>query len=128
MQQLKNSGAFRLIRNREVADSIGRYDVSVRNFQRQGEIEETFTQEYRGASAAIFDALVFNGIMDTNGNVRMPTENPALLPFDKRDLHAWNYKMYSMKTINQANRRDERLLLHQAENLIETLKKEYNLE
>src|SRR5215217_630163 len=30
MQQLKNSGAFRLIRNRTVVDSISRYDVSVR--------------------------------------------------------------------------------------------------
>ncbi|HEV8081112.1 MAG TPA: hypothetical protein VGP43_10385 [Chitinophagaceae bacterium] len=128
MQQLKNSGAFRLIRNRAVVDSIGKYDGSLRNFQRQGEIEETLVQDYRAASAFIFDALVFDRILDTDNNVRMPTENPALLPYDKRDLHAWNYKMYSMKSINKASRRDARLFLQQAENLLETLKKEYNLE
>jgi hypothetical protein len=128
MQQLKNSGAFRLIRNREVADSIGRYDVSVRSLQRQGELEETFLQDYRSASAFIFDALVFDRIQDTNNNVRMPAENPALLPIDKRDLHSWNYKMYLIKSINKGNRRDARVLLQQAENLLETLKKEYNLE
>ena len=128
MQQLKNSGALRLIRNRAVADSIGRYDVSVRSLQRQGELEETFLQDYRAASATIFNALVFDHLLDSNSNARMPTENPALLPFDKRDLHAWNYKMYLIKTINKANRRDGRLLLQQVENLLETLKKEYNLE
>ncbi len=127
MQQLKNSGAFRLIRNREVADSIGRYDVSVRSLQRQGELEETFLQDYRATSATIFNALVFDRILDTNINAQMPTENPALLPFDKRELYAWNYKMYLIKTINKGNRRDARLLLQQVENLLETLKKEYHL-
>src|SRR6266480_3302932 len=39
IQQLKNSGAFRLIRNRTVADSIAKYDVSVRNYIRQMELE-----------------------------------------------------------------------------------------
>ena len=128
MQQLKNSGAFRLIRNRKVADSIARYDVSVRNFLRQGEIEEILIQDYRAASSLIFDALVFDRILDKDNNVRMPTENPALLPYVKRDIQAWNYKMYSMKAINKANRRDAKLLLLEAENLIEILKKEYNLE
>ncbi len=127
VQQLKNSGAFRLIRNRKVADSIARYDVSVRNFLRQGEIEETLIQDYRSVSPLIFDALVFDQILDKDNNVRMPTENPALLPYDKRDLHAWNYKMYSMKALNKANRRDARLLLEQAENLLETLQQEYHL-
>lgn len=127
IQQLKNSGAFRLIRNRKVADSIARYDVSVRNFLRQGEIEETLIQDYRAASSLIFDALVFDRILDKDNNVQMPTENPALLPYVKRDIHAWNYKMYSMKALNKANRRDAKLLLQQAENLLETLQKEYHL-
>ena len=42
MQQLKNSGAFRLIRNRIVVDSIGKYDVSVRNILRHGRIGRNY--------------------------------------------------------------------------------------
>ena len=35
--------------------------------------------------------------------------------------------VYGMKTINKANRRDERLLLQQAINLLQTLRKEYHI-
>ena len=35
--------------------------------------------------------------------------------------------VYGMKTINKANRRDERLLLQQAINLLHTLRKEYHI-
>jgi hypothetical protein len=129
MQQLKNSGAFRLIRSRVVADSIAKYDVSVRNYLRQGELEETLIQDYRTAAANIFDALVFDLMLDMNNNpTRLTTGNPALLPYSNQDLHVWNYKIYSMKALNKANRRDVRLLLRQANNLIITLIKSYHLE
>ena len=128
MQQLKNSGALRLIRNHIVADSIAKYDVTVRNILKQSELEENIIADYRLASAQIFDALVFDRMVDANNNVRMLTENPALLPYQKRDLYSWNYKMYGMKSLNKANRRDARLLLQQAVNLLNTLKEEYHLE
>ena len=127
MQQLKNSGALRLIRNHIVADSIAKYDVTVRNILKQSELEENIIADYRLASAQIFDALVFDRMVDANNNVRMLTENPALLPYQKSDLYSWNYKMYGMKALNKANRRDARLLLQQAVNLLNTLKKGYHL-
>jgi hypothetical protein len=127
MQQLKNSGAFRLIRNRTVADSIAKYDVSVRNLLRQGELEESLIHDFRVASAKIFDALVFDRSLDADNNIRTITENPPLLNYNETDLHTWNYKMYSMKALNKASRRDARLLLRQAQNLLQTLKKQYKL-
>jgi len=99
----------------------------VRSYRKQSVIEETLIQDYRAASALIFDALVFDRLLDAENNVRLPTENLSLLPFRKNDLYVWNYKMYSMKAINKANRRDGRTLLRQADNLLSTLKKEYNL-
>ena len=78
LQQLKNSGALRLIRNRAVADSIGRYDVSIRNFIRQGELEEMMIQDYRTASSSIFDALVFDKMLDGDNNVLQNIENDPL--------------------------------------------------
>ena len=128
MQQLKNSGALRLIRTRSVVDSIAKYDVSVRNLLRQGELEETLIQDYREVSASIFNALVFDKMLDRDNNITgFPAGNPPLLNYDKKDLYSWNYKMYSMKGINKANRRDSRLLLLQAVNLLNTLQKEYHL-
>ena len=92
-----------------------------------GELEEIIIQDYRQASAKIFDALVFDRIMDANNNVKLIVDNPSLLPYQNSDLSTWNYKIYSMKSLNKANRRDSRLLLQQAINLLSMLQKEYRL-
>jgi hypothetical protein len=127
MQQLKNSGAFRLIRSRIIADSIANYDVSIRNVLRQQELEEIFIHDYRQAAAKIFDALIFDQMMGVDIIPRRLEGNPALLNYNKDDLQNWNYKIFSMKTLSKGIRRDNRLLLMQAKNLLTTLKKEYDL-
>ena len=69
MQQLKNSGALRLIRNRAVVDSIAKYDISVRNVIGQYAVEENQIEHYRSAAAKIFDALFFGRMLDENAAV-----------------------------------------------------------
>ena len=129
MVQLKNSGAFRLIRNYAAVDSITKYDVGVRNIVRQGELEETLIHDYRGAAAKMFNALVFDRMLDADNIVsRIPLGNPPLLPYSQADLQVWNYKLYSMKALNKAMRRDAKLLLEHAISLLNTLKKNYGLE
>jgi hypothetical protein len=127
--QLKNSGAFRLIRNRIVVDSISKYDISVRNLLGQYAVEENSIEHYRAASTSIFDALVFNKMMDENAAaIRAPEGDLQLQPYSKRELYEWNYWMFSLNGINKANRRDLRILLKQSIELLELLKKEYHLE
>jgi len=129
MQQLKNSGALRLIRNRAVVDSIAKYDINVRNILGQYGVEENQIEHYRTAAAKIFDALVFDSMIDENAAVvNPPPDNASFQSFTKRELSEWNYRIYGLNGINKANRRDLRLLLHQANNLLEILKKEYHLE
>jgi hypothetical protein len=129
IQQLKNSGAFRLIRNRAVVDSISKYDINVRNMLGQYAVEENQIEHYRTAGAKIFDALVFSQMIDENAAVvRLPADNSSFQPYTKRELYEWNYRIYGLNGINKANRRDLRLLLKQAGELLEILKKEYNLE
>ena len=126
IQQLKNSGAFRLIRDRVVADSISQYDISVRNFLGQYAVEENQIEHYRNASAKLFDALVFDQMIDENSfATREPKGDLHLQPYDKRELYEWNYRIYGLKGINKANRRQLRSLLDQANSLLELLKKEY---
>ena len=129
MQQLKNSGALRLIRNRTVVDSIGKYDISVRNMLGQYAVEENQIEHYRTAGAKIFDALIFGPMMDENATVvRPPPDNTSFQSYTSRELSEWNYRIYGLNGINKANRRDLRLLLKQATGLLELLKKEYHLE
>jgi hypothetical protein len=129
MQQLKNSGALRLIRSAVIVDSIAKYDVSTRFLLRQGEIEETLIVDYRQAAPKLFDALIFEKMLDEDNNVsKLTGENPPLLPFSKSDLDTWNYRMFSIKGLNKAIRRDARLFLQQAVNFLNTLKKGYHPE
>ena len=129
MQQLKNSGALRLIRQRSVVDSIAKYDVNVRNMLGQQIVEEGLINSYRDAATKMFDALVFDPMLDENVAVMGPPKgNPSMQPYSSRELYEWNYRVYGIKAINKANRRDLKLLLQQANNLLEILKKEYHLE
>ena len=128
MQQLKNAGGLRLVHSRFIADSITRYDVSVRSLVKQGDIEEVSLQEYRTIAHKFFDGRIFDAMMDANNTPSPPTGNPGLFPYTMSDLHDFNYKLFTVKAFNRANRRDARRLLHQAENLLVTLKKEYHLE
>ena len=129
MQQLKNSGALRLIRNRVVVDSISKYDINVRNMLGQYAVEENQIEHYRTAGAKIFDALVFSEMIDENAAVvRPPADNTSFQPYSSRELSEWNYRIYGLNGINKANRRDLRLLLKQATELLDLLKKEYHLQ
>jgi len=129
IQQLKNSGAFRLIRKRIVVDSISKYDVNVRNLLGQWIVEEGLIGHYRDAATKMFDALVFDPMLDENVNVIGPPEgNPSMQPYTKRELYEWNYRVYGIKAINKASRRDFKSLLQQANNLLAILKEEYHLE
>jgi len=129
MQQLKNSGGLRLISNHSVVDSIAKYDVTVRNMVGQWGVEENLIESYRTAATKIFDALVFDKMLDENANVtRLSGGNPALQPYTKRELYEWNYRLYGLKAINKANRRDLKSLLQEAINLLNTLGRAYHLE
>ncbi len=129
MQQLKNSGALRLIRNRTVADSIAKYDINVRNILGQYAVEENQIEHYRTAGARIFDARVFSEMIDENAAVvRPPRHNTSFQPYSSRELSEWNYRIYGLNGINKANRRDLKLLLIQATELLDLLKEQYHLE
>ena len=129
MQQLKNSGALRLIRNRAVVDSISKYDINVRNMLGQYEVEENLIEHYRTAASKIFNAVVFDSMIDENSVVTRPAaDNSSLQPHNNRELYEWNYRIYGLKGANKANRRELRSLLKQANELLDLLKKEYDLQ
>lgn len=127
IQQLKNSGGFRLIRNRKVADSISSYDVAMRNLVKQTENEDETLRFYYEFAGKIFDGLVFDRMLDENNLIVRPKDNPPLAPFSSADLRELNYRLYPVKSINKAARRDEKMFLAKAQNLLALLKKEYNI-
>ena len=128
LQQLKNSGGLRLIRNRAVVDSITRYDVSIRSLETLGEQEVSLAREYRGVANQIFNSLVFDKMLDEENNSLRPTGNPALLPYDKKALEEVNFSIYTFKVVTKGIRRDAKKLLQQATNLLAIINQSYHLE
>jgi hypothetical protein len=125
MQQLKNSGALRMIHNLVAADSIIKYDVQVRDLVRTNETESTYLTAYIKVAPQIFDALVLDEMSDSANHLHRPTNNPLLIAFTKESLNELNLTLFSAKTINKALRRDCRALLQQAINLLHVINKEY---
>jgi hypothetical protein len=91
-------------------------------------VEESLINSYRDAATKIFDALVFEQMQDENaGIVNLPNDQVTLQPYSKPELYEWNYRLYGIRAINKANRRDLRSLLQQATNLLNSLRQAYHL-
>ncbi len=87
VQQLKNSGGLRLIKNKTVADSIMVYDGSINFIREQDRLVGVTATEFRSHAAEIFDPIVFYEIMKGT-TVQRIANLPPLLSNDKKLLDA----------------------------------------
>jgi hypothetical protein len=126
MQQLKNAGNLRLIRNAEVSDSIAAYDVVTRAYVWLNDDEEEIMDTYRNIAEGVFDGQVLNAMRDENNNLFMPGYDPPLRKMDDA-VFRLNYRLHMLTVFNKTLRRDARRLLSKATNLLLLLKKEYTL-
>ena len=78
MQQLKNAGNLRLIRESFVSDSIIAYDVSTRAFSWGTQDEEHIMDTYRNVAEGVFDGVVLNNMRDDDNNVIRINNNPMI--------------------------------------------------
>lgn len=132
MNQLKNSGALRLIKKTKIADSIVAYNAAMEAYaeNRQTEIETRIA--YRNTVGNVFDASVLLSMIDSTGDDLDKTViSPAFLkPLITENQPTINqlctlvHFLYSQSIIG-------RKALHrykdQASRLIALLKKEYHL-
>ena len=129
IQQLKNAGNLRLIRNMDAADSITVYDnerIKISLNQLDGENE---TRRYISNNLAgkIFDSNAWNDMTDSTGKITRPVNNPSLLTKDPLLLNEFSFKVVTLKgTLSQTNRVIDGTI-RSAKKLIELLKKEYHL-
>jgi hypothetical protein len=124
--QLKNSGALRLIRNEEAADSMMSYQKLVEYIEINQEDDRTERREADPILARIFNPFVFEKMVTLEG-ISRPTDNPPLRSYD-RDLHYdLAYYVHQLRGTNFMLEARLRLLNEKASNIIEFLKKEYHL-
>ena len=132
MNQLKNSGALRLIKKTEVADSIVAYNATMEAYaeNRRTEIETRIA--FRNAVGNVFDASVLltmidSAVDDIDRTVMSPTLVKPLITDNQQTINhlcTLVHFLYSQSIITRKT-----LLKHkdQASRLIELLIKEYHL-
>ncbi len=135
IEQLKNSGNFRLIRNSEVSDAIIAYDGFVRNFVIAMQ-DEAVMDKWKKAdnyAAGIFKSSVFrewmkewiNGVPG-NPVVQLPPA-PYFLSNDKKQIDIYINLLDEYAVVNDWFIQNTQLAIRQASSLDSLIKKEYHL-
>jgi hypothetical protein len=126
LQQLKNAGNLRLIHKQKVRDSIMAYDVVVRTRQKSDEEETIAMETYRIIAQEIFDGAELEKTRDSLNNVHRLNYNPQLKD-NKEAIFKLIYRIHMLRNFNRIGRRDSKILLRKAINLVQQLRQEYNL-
>jgi len=130
LQQLKNSGALRLIRNLNASDSIMLYDQQMHYLETLSEDERSIRDGFRELVGTVFDGNVLYSQIDSVdfANYKKPTSNPALFMQDAASINKVISSAQYLKTVIRGVRvRQERSRIV-AERLLMFLRKEYHIE
>ncbi|MBL0183535.1 MAG: hypothetical protein IPP96_15085 [Chitinophagaceae bacterium] len=127
IMQLKNSGALRLIRSRQAADSM----MSYQKFVEYMEVNQDDDRIERRAAdpllSRIFNVFVFDKMVTLDG-ISRPADNPALRSYDPDLFQDLAFCIHQIKGSNFLIKSRLRILNKKADDLIALLKKEYHLD
>src|SRR6187455_1835631 len=101
LQQLKNSGALRLIRNLSASDSIMSYDQQLRYLLILSEDERSIRDGFRDLVGTIFDGKILYSQIDTTdfANYNKPAGNPLLFMQDAFSINKIISSSQYLKTV-----------------------------
>ena len=130
IQQMRNSGAFRLVRNNNAANGILRYYSAINGLNNIHEVTNVMIDEYRQVSHTIFNAVIFQTMVnDSTANIVIrPAGNPSLVTYDRPAvLHIISILHYLQGGRMGIQKRYTDLKANAAE-LITLLKTEYHIQ
>jgi hypothetical protein len=126
--QLKNSGALRLIRNEQSADSIISYQKLVETILTNISDERDERRDVDPLMLRIFDPYVFDKMLDDNNIIHKPDGNPQLRSYDASLHQDLAYRIHQLKGSNRILFTRLTQLREKAARIIAFLQKEYHLE
>jgi hypothetical protein len=126
VDQMKNAGGFRVVKNDKVVSDIMSYYSILPQIQSLEETEQGETNEYRKIAVQIFSAIVFNQINSTSEVIR-PVNNPPLRTTDNKlwgDLSGWVHYIKNTRIGLYLYKKE---IVESGEKLIQLIQKEYHL-
>lgn len=127
IDQMKNAGGFRVIRNEQVVSDIMSYYAVLQQIKSLEDTELGENNEYRKIAVQIFNAVVFNEI-NSGIAVLRPVNNPPLRITDKKlagDLSGW---VHYIKNTRIGIYNYKKQALYFGEKLISEIRKEYRVD
>jgi hypothetical protein len=125
--QLRNSGALRLIRNEQAADSIISYQKLVETILTNIADERDERRDADPLMSLIFDPYVFDKMLDDENIIHKPSGNPPLRSYDASVHKDLAYRIHQLKGSNRILFTRLKLLHEKATSIITFLKKEYHI-
>ncbi len=128
IDQMQNSGAFRLVRDQQISNLIMSYYGKIKSLEMLEGIEQKESEEYRRMAIRVFDPEVFNSMVSEQDNIIMPVKNnPPLRTSDPdllTDIAGWAQYMKSSRTGLRTQKTELKKI---AEELIALISKEFHL-
>ena len=132
MNQLKNSGALRLISKTDIADSIVAYNSAMEAYAENRKTEIETRIEFRNTVGNVFDASVLLAMIDSAGEdmsktVMLPSFVKPLITDNQQTINQLCSLVHFLYSQSIIIRKSLLRYKGQAVRLIELLKKEYHL-
>ena len=127
IQQMKNSGGFRLIRNQKASKAIIEYYNRVNFIDILNKTGLDESDDYRKLAIDVFHPILFDSIVMPDNVIVRPAYNPALLTYDPVILLRLAGKVSYIKNTRLALAIQEEAMKQAAKELILLLRKEYHL-
>ena len=128
LQQMKNSGGFRLIRNGRASSAIIDYYSNLGVIELIRTLDINLQNEYRRIAIDIFDPIVLETYINLEfSSSERPTGNPALSTYDIKELTRLAGMVAYIRGTRHAYVSYEKEMRKNAQGLIELLRKEYHL-
>jgi hypothetical protein len=128
IDQMRNSGAFRLVRRQDVSNLIIGYYNEIKLLEMLESIEKKEEEEYRKMAVRAFDPLVFNTLITEQDTVIRPTANPPLRSSDPQLLGDMAGMVHYLKSTRLGLTQMKRALKDKAGELILRIKEAYHVD
>jgi hypothetical protein len=128
MQQLKNAGNLRLIKNENIINNILDYDASVKELREWDESDTRIKTTFREMGGTVFNADQFYKVFSQDFKYVKPTTNPQLITDNPIAINNVAFQVQYLSLSSLGNTQRGNALKEKAEKLIELLKHQYHLE
>ena len=127
MQQLKNAGNLRLIKNENIINNILAYDASVKELREWDESDTRIKNTFREIGGTVFNAVQLYKVFSPDYKFVKPITNPQLITDNPVSINNVVFQIQYLSLSSLGNSLRGKALKEKAEKLIELLKHQYHL-